>query len=360
MAIYLDDFCVLRPAYEVGQEEILEWLARAHSYAQKMPIEEKRERLFKLGTGKGKIEKRGSHLPDITHEEMGKRIIYNLETSPSGKGLKERSHFFEKSVNQIFEKFYPASAKLPPHLVHVTCTGYVSPSGAQHLVSQRDAGKHCSITHAYHMGCYAAIPAIRLGQGILHDKEQVDLVHTELCSLHMNPLLHQTDQLIVQTLFADGFIKYSLRRDHGSLKLLALHEEILPDTREEMSWRFEDWGMRMTLAKEVPVSISRALPSFLQTLLGQKPEAEILFAIHPGGPKIIEQIQKKLGLLDAQVEHSRKILENCGNMSSATLPHIWESMIRDSEVKAGTRIASLAFGPGLTMCGALFQKEKKA
>lgn len=357
MAVYLDDFRVIRPAYEVRQEEILEWLAHAHSHAQKMPFEEKRERLFKLGIGKGKIEKRGSHLPDVTQREMERRIIYNLEEQPSGRGLKARSLFFEESVNKIFEQFYPAGSKLPPHLIHVTCTGYVSPSGAQHLVSQRDAGKICSITHAYHMGCYAAIPAIRLATGILHDKEQVDLVHTELCSLHLNPLLQETDQLIVQTLFADGFIKYSLRRQKGALKLLGIHEEILPGTTDEMSWRCEDWGMRMTLAKEVPVSISRALPSFLQTLLGQKRRDEILFAIHPGGPKIIEEIQKRLAFSDAQVKHSKQILQNCGNMSSATLPHIWESMARDPEVKAGTLIASLAFGPGLTICGTLFQKE---
>src|ERR1700733_7618384 len=194
---YLDDFSVVRPAYEVEQGEILEWLAHAHSCAQKMPVDEKRERLFKLGVGKGKIERRGTHLRDVIEREMERRIIYNFDKNPSGEGLKARSQFFEESVNQIFEQFYPEGSKLPPHLIHVTCTGYVSPSGAQHLVSLRDAGKTCSITHAYHMGCYAAIPAIRLAQGILHEKEQVDLVHTELCSLHLNPLLEGTDQLIV-------------------------------------------------------------------------------------------------------------------------------------------------------------------
>jgi predicted naringenin-chalcone synthase len=44
-------------------------------------------------------------------------------------------------------------------------------------------------------------------------------------------------------------------------------------------------------------------------------------------------------------------------MSSATLPHIWQRVLDDRAAPRGTVIASLAFGPGLTMCGALLEKR---
>jgi predicted naringenin-chalcone synthase len=35
---------------------------------------------------------------------------------------------------------------------------------------------------------------------------RVDIVHTELCSLHLQPLRHEAEQLVIQSLFADGCI----------------------------------------------------------------------------------------------------------------------------------------------------------
>ncbi len=50
---------------------------------------------------------------------------------------------------------------------------------------------------------------------------------------------------------------------------------------------------------------------------------------------------------------SREVLFRFGNMSSATLPHVWTTLVNDASVAVGTPVVSLAFGPGLTMCGAL-------
>jgi predicted naringenin-chalcone synthase len=44
-------------------------------------------------------------------------------------------------------------------------------------------------------------------------------------------------------------------------------------------------------------------------------------------------------------------------MSSATLPHVWMRLLDDPAVAPGTPILSLAFGPGLTICAAVFRKE---
>ena len=80
------------------------------------------------------------------------------------------------------------------------------------------------------------------------------------------------------------------------------------------------------------------------------------YAIHPGRTQIIEMIGKKLNLSKKQLATSEKILYNYGNMSSATLPHIWEEMLRDTALPPDSYIIGSAFGPGLCMAGTVLQK----
>jgi predicted naringenin-chalcone synthase len=129
-----------------------------------------------------------------------------------------------------------------------------------------------------------------------------------------------------------------------------------------MGWTLGDRGMLMTLAREVPEIIVGALKDFLKGLFasaGLRPEEALgrgLFAVHPGGPRIIDQVAAHLELSPEQVAASRAVLYDCGNMSSATLPHIWARIAADDSVHAGTLVASLAFGPGLTVYGAMLRK----
>ena len=137
-------------------------------------------------------------------------------------------------------------------------------------------------------------------------------------------------------------------------------EWILPDSAEDMSWVPAPWGMRMTLSREVPSKIAANLRGFVQRLAEDSGVSlsELLknsiFAVHPGGPKIIDSVRETLELSQLQIAASEKILRARGNMSSATLPHIWKELL-DQNLPSGQKVVSLAFGPGLTMFGALFE-----
>lgn len=344
----ITNFQILRPAFELMQDDGLDWIAAAHAEASnEADLHPSLLRLLKkIGAG-SKIFKRGVALADCFHRRWDEMEVY-----PKA-GFARRTQTFDKIATDILTQFYPVGHKLPNHLVHVTCTGYTAPSPVQKLIALREAGHKTQAIHAYHMGCYAAIPALRMGRNF---EGSVDIVHTEICSLHMNPELHDMEQLVVQTLFADGFIKYAVQEGGSGFKILALHEEILPDSSQAMGWACDDWGLKMTLSKDVPLIIAKALPSFVAKLLAQakiKMEKNLFFAIHPGGPKIIAQVSEILSLAPAQYEHSVWVLQNFGNMSSATLPHIWERMSHDLE--NGAIVVSLAFGPGLTLAGGVFE-----
>ncbi len=359
----ISHFRHIRPKYEIEQCKTLDWIAKAHAVAEAKhsgrPFSElydvMKEKVEKIGLSQA-IAWRGIHIPDLFEEHWDQMPIYPLTEKPEGKGFQERSHFFDREVAEVLHAFYPHRETTPPHLIHVTCTGYVAPSPAQRVVADHNA--QATVTHAYHMGCYASLPAIRIALGFAHTSPSVDVVHTELCSLHMHPLNHALDQLVVQGLFADGFIKYRVQKDaidEPHFRVLQLREELIPNSTSSMTWRCGDTGLAMTLGKEVPVYIQRALPGYLKRLC-DVPIQETYFAIHPGGPKILHYIAETLGLEERQYAHSVRTLKQFGNMSSATLPHIWEMLLNDASVSRGSKIVSIAFGPGLTISGGLFEK----
>ena len=356
VSMLLTHFRSLRPSHQATQAEALEWFASAYAMAGF----EIREEILRVGCKPPAIEKRGSVIPDYLHQNWDKMEIYRLKESKSGLGLKERMERFGREADLAFETLYQDETVAPDDLIHVTCTGYVAPSAAQAWVSKKRW--QTTVTHAYHMGCYGAFPAIRMGRAFLAaepHKKRVDVVHTEICSLHSNPSNQRLDQIICQTLFADGFIRYEIVRDckEPHLELQSIQEELIPNSLDSMHWNLTSHNFEMKLAKEIPVQIARALPAFLNRLGVQDQLQEAFFAVHPGGPRILQQIQDRLGLKDIQMQPSVTILREHGNMSSATVPHIWQHILENPQIPDGALIVSLAFGPGLTICGSTLVKR---
>ena len=58
-----------------------------------------------------------------------------------------------------------------------------------------------------------------------------------------------------------------------------------------------------------------------------------------------------LGLSPQQLEHSRDVLREYGNMSSATVLFVLRRILQQPDLRTGERILGMAFGPGLTMEG---------
>ena len=359
----LKNFRKIRPQFEIEQGQLLEWLAQAHCKARsythgEADMSSMKKFVARFACDSKRISSRGIDVPDALEADYDKMQIYQISKQrPQGLGMLERSHYFSQRCKSLFEEFYSESVIAPSHLIHVTCTGYVSPSGAQALVAKKGWNSETAVTHAYHMGCYASLPAIRMGQAFAAlDKKQVDIVHTEMCSLHLNPADHSPEQIVVQSLFADGFIKYSIAEEEMNdrgFEIIKIKEFIIPNSQNSMSWLTSDYGMQMTLSKDVPGQVVEHLQSFLKDF---NITEKTIFAIHPGGPKIIDSIYDLLKLRDDQISHSKNVLFRYGNMSSATLPHIWQDLLDDDTIKSGTEVMSLAFGPGLSIFGGLLKK----
>ena len=156
----------------------------------------------------------------------------------------------------------------------------------------------------------------------------------------MDPSQHLPEQLVVQTLFADGVIRYRVARPGApaagpGLELVASREEILPDTEAEMSWMASDFGMQMTLSRKVPDHIRAAPGGASWTGWARTPAwPPRIWRNGPSSPSIPAARGSSTrspstwawaGAGPGQQRHPR----DNGNMSSATLPHMWKAMLDD-------------------------------
>ena len=388
--VFLNAFESVLPRHCITQEASLDWMSQAHSLRASALLQDQpadrvpayRRMAERFGCGADRITRRYHEPIDFQSDPHAESLIFG--------GLTQKMAFYGERISSVLDRLYPqdvseegiSPVRPPREIIHVTCTGYLSPSPVQKKVAELGWSSSTRVTHAYHMGCYASLPAVRIaegalrrdaardnesGKGVIQQTIGVDLVHTEVCSLHFAPGDPRPEQWVIQSLFADGHIRYRAHlADRNapprgrSMELLALEERILPGTEDQMTWTPGENGFVMTLGREVPREIARALPGFVsflgsRSVLSESFDSSTIFAIHPGGPRIIDASLDALRLSHDQVKHSRAVLKERGNMSSATLPHVWKKILEDLSIPSGTRVVSLAFGPGLTVFGAVFR-----
>jgi predicted naringenin-chalcone synthase len=127
------------------------------------------------------------------------------------------------------------------------------------------------------------------------------------------------------------------------------------DTAGFMTWEITDRGFRMGLDHRVPEVIGSQVTSLVGEILARNGLGltDIAgWAVHPGGPRILDVVEDRLGLTDDQVGASREVLTSRGNCSSATVLLIVEELRRR---RCPGPVVVLAFGPGLTLYACLLR-----
>ena len=208
------------------------------------------------------------------------------------------------------------------------------------------------------MGCHGAINGLRVATALAAAEPQATVLMcaVELCGLHYC-FEWDAERIVGNALFGDGAAALVLggnsESDRGGLRVVATGSCLLPDSSEDMGWRIGDHGFEMKLSARVPDLIKRHLHAWLSRWLagrGLDIEAISGWAIHPGGPRVIDVVEESLGLSRAETSASREVLAACGNMSSPTILFILDRLRRTGV--AGPCLA-LGFGPGLVAEAAL-------
>jgi predicted naringenin-chalcone synthase len=241
-----------------------------------------------------------------------------------------------------------------------SCTGYVTP-GLDILLA-RDLGMPASVRRLLigHMGCYAALPG--LGAAADYARAQgrpAVLLCVELPSLHVQPASPDRadlGQVVAHALFSDAAAAVVVTPGGAGLELADLVAVTDTTGSGYMTWDVTDHGFRMGLSRRVPGVLARHVHHVVTGMLsrhGLRPGDVAGWAVHPGGPRILDVVADRLGLPDDALAPSRAVLSDYGNCSSATALLLLERL-RPSLPPDGY-VVTLAFGPGLTLYAALLR-----
>jgi predicted naringenin-chalcone synthase len=250
------------------------------------------------------------------------------------------------------------------HLVTVSCTGFFSPGVDAAVIEELGLCRTVHRTHVGFMGCHGTLNGLRVAGSFAAARPEARVLvsSVELCSLHY-AYGADPDLLVANALFADGAGALVGASDGSSRngpapslhrwRVLDSATLLMPDSAEAMSWRIGAHGFRMTLSARVPDLIRRHLAAWVEEWLGSH-DLRVgdvgSWAVHPGGPRIVDAVRDALALENDQVGVSREVLAEYGNMSSATILFILERL---RESQARLPCVAMAFGPGLVVEAAL-------
>ncbi len=245
------------------------------------------------------------------------------------------------------------------HLITVSCTGMYAPGLDVDLIKALNMRPDIVRTSINFMGCYAAMNALGLAKQYCHSHEKVKvlIVSVELCSIHLQKKQSE-DNLLAHSLFSDGAAAAVVTSEphDDSLELKATSSYLALNGKSDMAWHIGDFGFEMSLTSYVPKIIESGIKDLTKNLLKGSDlslKDMDLFAIHPGGKKILEAIEKELGISKSANTHAYEVLKNYGNMSSPTILFVLKKLMAIQ--KPNQNVLSFAFGPGLTMESILFK-----
>jgi predicted naringenin-chalcone synthase len=246
-------------------------------------------------------------------------------------------------------------------IVMASSTGYYGPTPDYFLAKRFGLKPTIRRTHIGHMGCFAAFNVIKTAMDsvVARPNEYTIGLCAEFSSLHFRPEATR-EQAIVHNLFGDavGAFTMAMREPGHGTQILATHTLQSFETSDMMTLSVLDDGVRMTLSPYVPFVIASLIETFIADLCasaGVDPGEIRHWAIHPGGPKIVDLVAQKMKITDRQLASTWHVLSEYGNCASATVLLVLEHLIKNDRPQQGEIGIMLAFGPGLTLEGALLR-----
>jgi alkylresorcinol/alkylpyrone synthase len=238
-------------------------------------------------------------------------------------------------------------------VIGVSCTGVVLPSLDAELIPLIGLRPDVARLPITELGCGGGVAGLARGLDYLraYPERSVLLFAVEIPSLTFHPDDHSVDNLVAAMVFADGAGAVVLRGGDGPRGWTLEHAGtvLVPEGARHLGYELRDGGLRVILSRELPDVVEKHLRGAVETFLG---EAGLGLAdldgvaAHPGGPRIVDAIERALELHPDALATSRSVFAGNGNASSAGIFFVLEEMQRGG---AQGRVLAIALGPGLSI-----------
>ena len=239
-------------------------------------------------------------------------------------------------------------------IITVSCTGFMIPSLDAHLINRMGFRSNVIRMPFTELGCAAGAMALGRAADFLKARPggNVLIIAVELPSLTFQRKDISQANLISSILFGDGAAAVLVSgAEMRGPKILVSETYTFPDSIGAMGFDLRDSGFHILLAKDVPEMIGAKIRELVDGFLERhgKTQQDIKgWILHPGGARLLGNVEIALGLTKCQTQPSWDVLANVGNLSSATILFILQEWLEKRPLNSGDHALAAAFGPGFS------------
>lgn len=300
---------------------------------------------------------------------VGKRYgIMSIEEVFTASSFEAKNNVYAREVKKlgtaVLKKALTNASWTPDSLdfiITVSCTGIMIPSLDAYIINEVKLKQDIVRLPVTEMGCAAGVSGIIYARNFLKanpgKRAAVIAVESPTATLQLEDF--SMVNMVSAAIFGDGAActLLSSESDAKGPKILADEMYHFYDATTMMGFNLTNSGLQMVLDQKVPEKIATHFSDIIHPFLakqGKTIEDVKHLIFHPGGKKIIQTVEELFGGLGKNIEETKTVLKNYGNMSSATVLYVLEEVMKKKPEKGDLGLM-LSFGPGFSAQRILIQ-----
>ena len=287
--------------------------------------------------------------------------IMSIEEVFQATSFQDKNKLYEAAAKELGERCFKGvlkdsgwSEKSIDMVITVSCTGIMIPSLDAYLINALELRRDVKRLPVTEMGCAAGVSGIIYATHYLkaNPGKRVALVAVESPTATFQHGDYSMANMVSAALFGDGaacVLMSSKAEDQGpEIKGEGMYH--FYEATHLMGFDLTNTGLQMILDPEVPSMIESHFMDLLLPFLKEN-DSDINqlkhLVFHPGGRKIVQTVEALFGDLGKNIDDTREVLRQYGNMSSVTVLYVLERFLK-RELPAGDQGLLLSFGPGFS------------
>jgi alkylresorcinol/alkylpyrone synthase len=240
-----------------------------------------------------------------------------------------------------------------------TCTGYLCPGLTSYVIESLGLRPDVVALDLVGQGCGAALPSLRTADALLERCDTVLSVCVEVCSAAFY-LDDDLGVLVSACIFGDGagaaVLSKKPRPDTRPVEWRTARSLTDPGERDALRFEQRPGMLRNILTLPVPKLAAQHAREVLDEVLRHEelePSAIQAWILHAGGRRVLAELQGALALSSSQLDWSRGVLREFGNLSSPFVFFVLQAALRGRAPGGWWWLSS--FGAGFSCHGALLR-----
>ncbi|TKC62219.1 type III polyketide synthase [Pedobacter hiemivivus] len=240
------------------------------------------------------------------------------------------------------------------YIITVSCTGIMIPSLDAYLINTLNLRQDIVRLPVTEMGCAAGISGMIYAKNFLKanpgKRAAVIAIESPTATFQLDDF--SMVNIVSAAIFGDGAacVLLSSKEEDEGPEIIGEEMYHFYDSIPMMGFNLTNKGLQMVLDVAVPENIEQHFPDIIHPFLekyGLRIENIDHLIFHPGGKKIIDTVEALFGKLGKNINETKNILKEYGNMSSATVLYVLDRYM-ERPLGSGELGLMLSFGPGFS------------